>query len=182
MSILKKFNEQLSDKVVNNLKQIINSTFLGIHTTSVDINPITNQYILSIGSLFYEIDNERYFINISNEWLETDLYSDYYRLKVFFDRKPIGIEYKNNAVYNAPVSIWYEGIQEIKKIEIYNFMDSEENEEVNYDSSLVFYFNDEKALLISALNDITDRLVLKLSDVNHILRDVEGLNLRVEIS
>lgn len=46
----------------------------------------------------------------------------------------------------------------------------------------MFYFNDGKALLISVLNDISARLVIKLSNVEQILRELEGLNLRVEIN
>lgn len=122
MIILKRYNEQISDQEVNQLKQIINSTFLGIYSTSIDINPLTNEYILLNGSLFYEKNNERHFINISNEWLETDQYRDYYHLNILFERTPIDIDYKNNAVYNPPVSISYEQVQKINKIEIYNYL------------------------------------------------------------
>lgn len=175
------FKELINEKTIEGLKHLINANIIGVFSPNVEIDPINNQYRFFDGiSLLYEKEDQRGFVNIINDCIETIDRTLGYKFEVLLKDKPLGIKYDYYGVTNPPVAIYY-GRRKLTKVKIYSFHRIDNDEEVNYDASVHFYTNDGNVLVVSTPNDYSQRVTLKIRSFDQLVKEVDDLNLRVVI-
>lgn len=128
------------------------------------------------------------YVNISCDWSETPLtLTDYWRILIFCEDKPAGIDVDSTGAIVAPCTIYFYKAMPIKKIEVYEFGWSAgqgaDAETVKYDQAIRFESEEGKAFCIATQLDgpgIATEVHIS-EDATTIGEFLEGSQLRVRI-
>ncbi|MEE6452790.1 hypothetical protein RAH41_19680 [Gottfriedia acidiceleris] len=169
------FEAILSDNELLILKDQLGKEFLSVLSPSIDIRLNENHY------LFYEeisLSIGKMFLVISNEWLESKKYEDYWRLKLKFQDYPEMINYQIDKTFGKMISGSRSSIDIvsapiINSISIYSRKNEIAGENIYYDEAIIFNTNDGQRYCFSPMHSIADAIEFRwISDeINVLLAD-----------
>lgn len=164
------FEAILSDNEILILKQQLGKEFLYVLSPSIDIKLDENFY------LFYEdisLKVGKEFLVISNEWLESENYEDYWKLSVKIQDYPEKINYRDKVLSGSHSSINIKGSPIISKITIYSKKQEIAGENIYYDEAIVINTNDGQKFCFSPMHSIADALEIRWrsDEINELLVD-----------
>ena len=168
------FEARFSDESIDALRKILGLSVLQIFSPGLDVE---DAYISS-PNFSIPLDGKGYVV-IEIEWLETPKhYLDYYQISASFSRKPKGVSVGNEEgigeVLNYPISsITLRPLSPVVKITIHEQKDSEDDESIAYDRTIIFHREDGGKFSISAHDSIADLLdfTKDKAEINSIIED-----------
>lgn len=139
------YKKLIEDKELAHLKELIGLKLRKIYSDGLNIY---NGYIES--QLFTINCNENNWVSFNNNFFETPNDNDYYHLQVNYNKTPPKLKYDVtlNAITSPFSSINFKPMK-INSIEIYSRHEFYENEELLYDSVLLFRGNKNRQLIIA---------------------------------
>lgn len=167
------FEAILSDNELLILKEQLGKELLSVLSPSIDIRLNENHY------LFYEeisINVGKMYLVISNEWLESNNYEDYWSLKVKIQDYPEKINYQIDKTFGKMISgshssIDIIGAPIISSISIYSRKNEIAGENIYYDEAVIFNTNDGQRYCFSPMHSIADAIEFrwKIDEINGLL-------------
>jgi len=154
------FEAHLPESQLKILRHLLGKVIFDIYSPALDVD----HQIISVVSLSLALEGERDFINVKNEWLETENDDDYWRLSFEQSDNPEGLSYETDETigvlcFDSRAScIRLNKMSPIEKVEVFEANEENDDEVMSYDHAVLFHQQNGEQFCIAVKQSIADML------------------------
>ena len=173
------YKAHLPDSQLKVLRRLVGQVIFDIWSPALDVR----HQLISAVNLSLALEGERDFINVKNEWLETNDGDDYWRLSFEQSGKPEGLSYETDETIGSPVvdfrasCIRLNKMSPVENIEIFKANEENDDEAIFYDHAVLFRQQNGEQFCIAVQQSIADMLEFSQNE-----KDIHIIATRLQVT
>jgi hypothetical protein len=154
------YESHLPETQLKILRRLVGKIIYDVWSPVLEVH----RQLISAVSLSLALEGERDFINVKNEWLETNDGDDYWRLSFEQSDKPEGLSYETDKTIGSPVfdsrasCIRLNKLSPIENVEVFEANEQNDDETISYDHAVLFRQQNGERFCIAVQQSIADML------------------------